>query len=148
MIVCDLCEVAARVLVHANMHRYYTYDDRICNLPALGTFDDSHPIMAGVTSFVRGSNHHRAKAPPLAPGAALVAQWSDGCPLVTRVLVPVVSLSWPRLATHCRLHQVALHQEKFKGLVVVINAQFGSGAHGVTGNGMRLLVNALSCSKW
>ncbi|MDZ7292746.1 MAG: S8 family serine peptidase [candidate division KSB1 bacterium] len=55
---------------------------------SLGTvFDSSHPIMANVRSFNGGSSSYRPGTTTLVSGATLIANWSDGKPLVaTRII--------------------------------------------------------------
>lgn len=49
----------------------------------LGTvYDAGHPIMSGVSSFSGGSNSWHSSVPSLTAGSTLVADWSDGYPLV------------------------------------------------------------------
>ena len=52
-------------------------------LATLGTVHDpAHPIMAGVTSFDGGSGSLRPDSTGLTVGTILIAEWSDGMPLV------------------------------------------------------------------
>jgi hypothetical protein len=55
-------------------------DDGVGNA-TLGTHDSSHPIMNGVTNFDGGDSSFRAQG-TVTPGAAIIASWSDGTPLV------------------------------------------------------------------
>ncbi len=48
------------------------------NFATLGSFDASSPLMQGVTELASSNN----TAPELAPGASLVAKWSDGRNLI------------------------------------------------------------------
>ncbi|MCP3916273.1 MAG: hypothetical protein GY711_12020 [bacterium] len=41
-----------------------------------------HPVMNGVSSFAGGSSSYRPTQSNLAPGAVLIADWTDGVPLV------------------------------------------------------------------
>jgi hypothetical protein len=81
--------------------------------------DPGHPIFVGISNISQGTDKRRCSG-ALAPGAELVAEWNDHKPLV------------------------AVRNDK-NGLVVSISAQFGS--VGVQGDGMKMLINALSIIK-
>ncbi len=51
--------------------------------PVLGTlYDPLHPVLAGVTSFDGGENAYLPYISNVRPGAALIAEWNTGNPLI------------------------------------------------------------------
>ncbi|HRZ82174.1 MAG TPA: choice-of-anchor D domain-containing protein, partial [Candidatus Hydrogenedentes bacterium] len=131
-VVCSVFEVGDNMNSCMMLGRWvtdgYVLMDRptTINGPAtLGTVHDpAHPIMAGVTSFNGGSASYRPTTTTVYPGTTLVAEWSDGHPLVA-----VADVNGAHRADVCFFPP---------------SSDTGSNRWDTTTDGARMLANALS----
>ena len=73
----------------------------------LGTVHEpGHPILAGVSSFEGGSSSYHNKVPGVTAGATLIADWSNGVPLIAENTSGfsgrVIGLNFYPLSSDCR----------------------------------------------